>query len=454
MRFTAVASSVFALIAVAIAIPTSASAATVSDTWNITGIPGSIAVSPDESTVYVAVNDGADDHILALDAATGTELRRFTGPDWQSYAFGLALSADGTRLYAASENTSTLFVFDTTTGATVGTAATGLVPRDVAVAPDGRVYVASNGSQRLEVFDGASLAATATIPLSGPLPFSVAIANDGLRAYVALDSGTVSVIDLVTFSEVASVPVGGLLRGIDVSADDSQIAVGGFGANALGVIDATTLAVTTTPLASAYATAYTPDGTELYVAQFSSSQVSVLNPSDLSTTTTIASISGGPRQIAMAPSGARAYVTSNNGAMTVISREVAPTITNTVPLPGGTQGAPFAAQVNATGWPAPAFSVTAGALPAGLTLDPATGEISGTPTTTGDFSFTITAQNSVGSTSRPFTISVAAGSGVAELAATGADALPWAMAALLVMGLGAALRLTQRRVNAGASRPC
>ena len=84
-------------------------------------------VSPDEDTVYVAVNDIASgtDHILVLDATDGSEIRRFTGPDWTSYAFGLALSADGSRLYAASEATHTLFAFDTATGTVAGTAATG-----------------------------------------------------------------------------------------------------------------------------------------------------------------------------------------------------------------------------------------------------------------------------------------------------------------------------------------
>ncbi len=46
-----------------------------------------------------------------------------------------------------------------------------------------------------------------------------------------------------------------------------------------------------------------------------------------------------------------------------------------------------------TGEPAPTFVVTSGALPPGLSLNPATGELSGTPTRAGTFTFTVEAEN-------------------------------------------------------------
>ncbi|WP_449281840.1 putative Ig domain-containing protein [Leucobacter sp.] len=59
-------------------------------------------------------------------------------------------------------------------------------------------------------------------------------------------------------------------------------------------------------------------------------------------------------------------------------------------------GAPFADAVFAQGTPAASYSVTAGALPKGLALNPATGDITGTPTEAGRFAFTVTADNGVG----------------------------------------------------------
>jgi hypothetical protein len=70
-----------------------------------------------------------------------------------------------------------------------------------------------------------------------------------------------------------------------------------------------------------------------------------------------------------------------------------PTITIAPPtLPGTTQGAPYSATVTASGGAAPyAYTVTAGALPEGLALDAATGQITGTAVESGSSSFAITA---------------------------------------------------------------
>ena len=60
--------------------------------------------------------------------------------------------------------------------------------------------------------------------------------------------------------------------------------------------------------------------------------------------------------------------------------------TTTSPLPDATQNAPYSTTLQTTGGTGnPTFAVTGGALPPGLTLNPATGAITGTPTTTGSF---------------------------------------------------------------------
>jgi uncharacterized protein (TIGR03437 family) len=78
-------------------------------------------------------------------------------------------------------------------------------------------------------------------------------------------------------------------------------------------------------------------------------------------------------------------------------------------LPSGTTGTPYNQTLSATGGTLTySFSVTAGALPNGLTLNAATGAISGTPSSAGIFTFTITASAGGCTGTREYSISIVA----------------------------------------------
>ena len=79
-------------------------------------------------------------------------------------------------------------------------------------------------------------------------------------------------------------------------------------------------------------------------------------------------------------------------------------------LPGAIKGVSFNQQLNAAGGKSPyTWTVTAGALPGGLSLAAATGVISGTPTAAGSFNFTVTATDADSRTaSKALSITVAA----------------------------------------------
>ena len=77
-------------------------------------------------------------------------------------------------------------------------------------------------------------------------------------------------------------------------------------------------------------------------------------------------------------------------------------------LPASLDGAPYAQSITATGGKAPySYVVSAGTLPSGLTLNAATGQLSGTPTAAGTFNFTINATDADGFTgNQPYTLDI------------------------------------------------
>ncbi len=99
--------------------------------------------------------------------------------------------------------------------------------------------------------------------------------------------------------------------------------------------------------------------------------------------------------------GSRPYSVTINAAVTV----------NPASLPGGTVGAAYNQTISATGGTGTyTFSVTAGALPAGLTLNPTTGVLSGTPSSAATSAFTVTATDGNGATgARAYTVTINAG---------------------------------------------
>src|SRR5207253_209042 len=108
-------------------------------------------------------------------------------------------------------------------------------------------------------------------------------------------------------------------------------------------------------------------------------------------------------------------LTTNDASATPMSdffnsTQSAPAFTADSPPTTANVGAPYSYTFQASGNPAPTFAVASGALPTGLSLAAGTGVLSGTPTTTGSYTFTVSASNGVGSpaVTPPITITVSA----------------------------------------------
>ena len=85
----------------------------------------------------------------------------------------------------------------------------------------------------------------------------------------------------------------------------------------------------------------------------------------------------------------------------------APEMTGNGTLASGTQGKSYKHTFSATGSKTITFSISGGSLPSGMSLN-AKGKLSGKPTASGTFTFTVKAANSAGEDSKEFTLTIAA----------------------------------------------
>jgi hypothetical protein len=180
-------------------------------------------------------------------------------------------------------------------------------------------------------------------------------------------------------------------------------------------------------------------------------------------------ITGTPTTLESAPFTVTATNTVGTDAATYTIRVTAraPIIT-TPSLPQATVDDPYDTVITATGTAPLTFEIAAGDLPAGLTLDPTTGRITGTPTASGTSVFTIRATNIAGtdtaeytldSTEAPVTpsptptptVPPTARDDSGGLAFTGTDLVPWVAGSALLLGSGltALLAARRRRIRQG-----
>lgn len=122
-------------------------------------------------------------------------------------------------------------------------------------------------------------------------------------------------------------------------------------------------------------------------------------------------VAGGQSNVTVTATDLDGNTVSQTFAVTV---NQAPSITSAAPSSNGAVGSAYPFTYTATGYPVPTFSVTSGALPAGLSLSSA-GVISGTCTTAGTYSGVVTATNINGTNTQNFSITVPKLSGTIAL---------------------------------------
>lgn len=205
--------------------------------------PRGIDVSPDGSTIYVALSDfrqGTEtqkDAIVALDVQTNEVLDRFKiGSDPER----VRVSPDGTQLWAANEDAGLASGFDLETGERYGPFNVGIEPEGVGIHPNGRwVYITAETSNTVTVIDTKDMKIETTF-LVGSRPRYVIFSQDGDHAYVSAEvGGSVSRIDARNHKVLDTLSLAWNAKpvGMTFDAKRDRLYVAGGGTNLLYVID-------------------------------------------------------------------------------------------------------------------------------------------------------------------------------------------------------------------------
>lgn len=370
--------------------------------------PFDLALSPDQTTLYVVDTAFPADTLTALDASTLAPIWSVSVP---SGASSLAISPDGSTLYVP-----TAFSYDaysSSDGSLLWSDFGGV--GDVVATPDGSyVFVSSDTSNAVYQIPTATPGVVITRGgYTGAR--GVAASPDGSLLYVgdANGSGSVDVLDIASVTSVASFALG---------FDPSRIAV-------------------------------SPDGSVLLATDTADDLVAVVDTATGAVTQTLPTDTS-PLGVTFAQDGRRAFVAnSDSDTVTELSW---PSLAVTPASITTTVGTAVSAQLTASDF-AGAVSFGATSLPAGLTLDPASGLISGIPTTTAPLtSYDVSATDGTATVHQTVGVTVSADS--PALAATGVDARgPLVVGGAVILGgvvivVGAALRRRSMPRAAGRGR--
>ncbi len=147
-----------------------------------------VAMRPDGQFVYVSSGGPSNAHVAAIRTSTNSVVANIFVGDWAlgGTAQGLAVSPDNSRVYVAVNIIDQLRVISTSSNTIIGTISVGSGPTAVAVSPDGAtVYVSNAAANTISVIDAASLSVVRTLSVGGCSPQGIDLTEDGRRLLVS-----------------------------------------------------------------------------------------------------------------------------------------------------------------------------------------------------------------------------------------------------------------------------
>ena len=347
-----------------------------------------IAVTADGSLLLVVNPDS--NSLSLVDPVSRTALSEITvGVDPRT----VAVDDAGTVAYVANRGTGTVTVIDLAARAAIATIPVGRAPWGVVVSPDGRyAYVALTGAGQIAVLDTTALTVTQVISV-GNQPAGLAISDDGRTLYAThLLTNSITVLTVRSFtvhlplvlkgvlvrqtanlqppvsiaqpltSRISLWPDSNLVQSIILSPDRRRAYVPHTRSNTTN--RALTFDTTVFPLVSLidlpaqqqlvgqhldlgtldppgvglpFDAAVTPDGSELWVLNAASNNISVVDPAGRRLIAHIP-VGDNPRGIVLSPDGRTAYVNNTLAGTVSVVDTAAYTVTGVIttthlPLP-------------------------------------------------------------------------------------------------------------------------
>jgi YVTN family beta-propeller protein len=181
---------------------------------------GTLQTVAAQSTRLYVTNSGGDD-ITVIDMSS---LKVIDDIKVGDHVHGVALQADGRRLFTTVESDNTLRIIDTTTDKAIATIKlTGNRPNQCAVTPDGKyVAVPLRQGDAVDIIDVAQEKVVKTLPVKAPHNAY----NAGSNRYMfvsSMASNEISIIDLQKMEYAAHIPVLGVPRPYVISADGNTM---------------------------------------------------------------------------------------------------------------------------------------------------------------------------------------------------------------------------------------
>ena len=356
-------------------------------TGNVVVTVGGVASNGANFTVTAAVPN-----IATLSPASG--------------AVGTAVTITGAN-FGATQGTSTV-TFNGASGTPTSWSATSITVAVPSGATTGNVVVTVGGVAS----NGANFTVTAAVPNIATLsPASGAVGT--AVTITGANFGATQGTSTVTFNGTAGTPTSWSATSVVVpvpsgaTTGNVAVTVGGVASNGVNFTVSASVPniATLSPVSGAVGTAVTIAGTNFGATQGTSTvkfNGALGTPTSWSATSVVVPVASGATtgSVVVTVGGV-----ASNGVNFTVTAAALPVITSGTAA-GGTVGTAFSYQITATNSPS-SFGATG--LPAGLTVNTLSGLISGTPTSAGSSTVTLSATNSAGTGSASLTLTISGG---------------------------------------------